>query len=42
MAGKLLVEIQNPVSQTIESGKSLAMFLGLQEELPKIIPLANG
>ena len=41
MAGKLIVEIQNPVSQTIESGKSLAMFLGLNEDLPGIIPLAN-
>ncbi len=41
MAGKLLVEIQNPVSQTIDSGKSLARFLGLSEVLPEIIALAN-
>lgn len=41
MAGKLLVEIQNPVTQTIDSVKALAKFLGLKEELPEKIPLAN-
>ena len=42
MAGKLLVENKNPVSQTIDSGKALARFLGLSEVLPEIIALANG
>ena len=32
----------NPVTQTIESGKALARFLGMKEELPEIIALANG
>jgi hypothetical protein len=32
----------NPVTQTIESGKALAKFLGLSEELPETIALANG
>ncbi|VVB64851.1 Uncharacterised protein [uncultured archaeon] len=41
MAGKLIIEITNPVSQTIDSGKALAKFLGLSEELPKKIKLAN-
>lgn len=33
---------QMPVTQTIESGKALAKFLGLKEELPEIISLAGG
>jgi hypothetical protein len=32
----------NPVTQTIEGGKALAKFLGLSEELPETIALANG
>src|SRR5271157_3634130 len=31
----------NPVTQTIDSGKALAKFLGLSEELPETIVLAN-
>lgn len=31
-----------PVTQTIESGKALAKFLGLAEETPKTITLAGG
>ena len=42
MSGKLLVEVTNPVTQTIDSGKALAKFLGLSEELPEKISLANG
>ena len=41
MNGNLLDGL-NPVTQTIESGKALAKFLGLTEELPEIIVLANG
>jgi hypothetical protein len=41
MSGNLLDGL-NPVTQTIDSGKALAKFLGLSEELPAIIPLANG
>jgi hypothetical protein len=40
MAGKLIPSI--PVTQTIDSGKALAKFLGLAEETPGIISLANG
>jgi hypothetical protein len=36
------LEIETPVTQTIESGKVLAKFLGLAEELPTEIRLANG
>jgi len=32
----------NPVTQTIESVKALAKFLGMKEELPETIALANG
>lgn len=42
MAGKLLLEIKRAETQTIESGKALAKFLGLKEEMPTIIRLANG
>jgi hypothetical protein len=41
MAGNLLEGI-SPVTQTIESGKALAKFLGMKEELPESISLANG
>ena len=41
MSGNLLDGL-NPVTQTIESGKALAKFLGLSEELPETIVLANG
>ena len=40
MAGNLIPEM--PVTQTIESGKALAKFLGMAEETPEIISLANG
>ena len=36
------MEGTRPVTQTIESGKALAKFLGLSEELPESIALANG
>ncbi len=42
MAGKLLVEVHKPETQSIESGKALAKYLGLKEEMPEKIPLANG
>jgi ribulose kinase len=41
MNGNLLDGL-NPVTQTIESGKALAKFLGMKEELPETIVLANG
>ena len=41
MSGNLLEGI-SPVTQTIDSGKALAKFLGLSEELPETIALANG
>ena len=41
MNGNLLDGL-NPVTQTIESGKALAKFLGLSEELPETIVLADG
>lgn len=41
MSGNLLDGL-NPVTQTIESGKTLAKFLGMKEELPETITLANG
>ena len=41
MSGNLL-EGLSPVTQTIESGKALAKFLGMKEELPETIALANG
>ncbi len=31
-----------PVTQTLQAGLALARYLGIEEELPKIIPLANG
>ncbi|VVB64563.1 Uncharacterised protein [uncultured archaeon] len=41
MSGDLLEGI-SPVTHTIESGKALEKFLGLSEELPEAIALANG
>ena len=41
MSGNLLDGL-NPVTQTIESGKALAKFLGMNEELSETITLANG
>ena len=38
---KNLLEGLNPVTQTTDSGKALAKFLGLSEELPETIALAN-
>lgn len=40
MAGVIVPSV--PVTQTIESGKCLAKFLGMAEELPETISLANG
>jgi hypothetical protein len=37
-----LLEGISPVTQTIESGKALAGFLGIKKELPETIALANG
>jgi hypothetical protein len=39
---KNLLEGLNPVTQTTDSGKALAKFLGMKEELPEIIALVNG
>jgi len=39
---KVLLQNQSPVTQTIDSGKALAQFLGLEEALPQVISLANG
>ena len=39
---KTILEVTNPVTQTIDSGKALAKFLGLKEEMPQTIRLANG
>jgi hypothetical protein len=42
MAGKVFVQGNLGVTQTIDSGKALAHFLGLEEALPQVISLANG
>jgi hypothetical protein len=42
MSERNLLEGLSPVTQTIDSGKALAKFLGMKEELPEIIALANG
>ena len=42
MSERNLLEGLSPVTQTIDSGKALAKFLGIKEELPEIIALANG
>jgi hypothetical protein len=39
---KILFQDQSPVTQTINSAKALAQFLGLEEALPQVISLANG
>ena len=39
---RILFQDQSPVTQTIDSGKALAQFLSLGEDLPQVIPLANG
>jgi hypothetical protein len=38
----VLFQDQSPVTQTINSGKALAQFLGLEEALPQVISFANG
>ena len=42
METKNLLEGISPVTQTIDSGKALAKFLGMKEGLPETIALANG
>jgi len=42
MSGKIIFEGISSVTQTIEGGKALAKFLGMKEELPETIALANG
>jgi hypothetical protein len=42
MSERNLLEGLSPITQTIESGKALAKFLGMKEELPEIIAMANG
>ena len=37
-----MLEGISPVTQTTDSGKALAAFLEMKEELPEIIALANG
>ena len=41
MSGNLL-EGLSTVTQSVEAGKALARFLGMKEELPETIALANG
>lgn len=42
MAGKVLLQGNLGQTQTINSGKALAQFLGLEEDLLQVINLANG
>jgi hypothetical protein len=42
MAGKTFIHGNLGVTQTINSGKALAQYLGLEEALPQVISLANG
>ena len=42
MAGKVIYQGNQGTTQTIDSGKALAQFLGLEEKLPQVISLANG
>ena len=42
MSEKLIYESEMPVTQAIESRNALAKFLGMKEELPETIALANG
>jgi len=39
---KNLLEGLSPVTQTIDSGKALAEYLGIEGDLPETIALANG
>jgi hypothetical protein len=39
---RILYQDQSPVTQTIDSGKALAQYLSLGEDLPQVINLANG
>ena len=42
MSERNLLEGLSPVTQPVDAGKALAKFLGLSEELPESIALANG
>ena len=42
MAGKTIIQGNLGLTQTINSGKALAQYLGLEEALPQVIALANG
>jgi hypothetical protein len=42
MSGNLLEGMFGATTQTIDSGKALAKFLGMKEEVPETIGLANG
>ena len=42
MAGKAIIQGNLGLTQTINSGKALAQYLGLEEALPQVIALANG
>ena len=42
MSERNLLEGLSPVTQSLDAGKALAKFLGLSEELPESIALANG
>lgn len=42
MSGNLLEGCFGPTTQDINSGKALAAYLGIEEDLPGIIHLVNG
>jgi hypothetical protein len=42
MAGKVIYQANQGTTQTTIAVKALAQFLGLKEDLPQVIPLANG
>jgi hypothetical protein len=42
MSERNILEGVSPVTQSVDAGKALAKFLGMKEELPEIIALANG
>lgn len=42
MAGKVIYQANQGTTQTTIAVKALAQFLGLKEDLPQAIPLANG
>jgi hypothetical protein len=42
MSGNLLEGRTGPVTQTIDGGKALAKYLGIKEDRPEVINLANG